>query len=269
MSKSFRERLEARHPGALRLLGVEGDQSIATKYGLSREGVRQWRVELGVPRAPSTARPPPHVSRLNKKLADIALEFGVSIGTAKRWRRVVGGVYRPERVADNFWKYVNRSGPTQQGMGTCCWVWTRGCGRAGYGSFYDGERTVSTHRHSYTISVGPIPDGLYVLHRCDNPPCVNPAHLWVGTAGDNARDREAKGRGGNKGRTPSLTARLLCAKLTMSDIIEIQDALSAGETPTNISRRFGVHAVSVRRIRDRKTWKDVRPEWVFVARSAQ
>jgi hypothetical protein len=79
-------------------------------------------------------------------------------------------------------------------VGPGCWEWTAGT-QYGYGRFVLGGRTFKAHRLSYEISVGVIPDGLKVLHHCDNPPCVNPAHLFVGTHADNVRDREAKGRG--------------------------------------------------------------------------
>lgn len=89
---------------------------------------------------------------------------------------------------------------------TGCWVWL-GCRdgearlptddpRGRYGRFsLDGYRMTQAHRAAYILYVGPIPNGLHVLHRCDNPPCVNPAHLFLGTIKDNSRDMVAKGRG--------------------------------------------------------------------------
>jgi hypothetical protein len=78
-----------------------------------------------------------------------------------------------------------------------CWLWT-GCKHPvlGYGSIGTGvgSKTMPAHRASYQIHIGPIPDGLHVLHRCDVRHCVNPEHLWIGTHSDNMADMAAKGR---------------------------------------------------------------------------
>jgi hypothetical protein len=95
-------------------------------------------------------------------------------------------------ILDRFWRYSNEGEPDQ------CWEWT---GKArhpfGYGVFGLGTRqagTMQAHRFSYQLYVGPIPDGMCVLHKCDNPPCVNPDHLFLGTRADNNHDMIAKGR---------------------------------------------------------------------------
>lgn len=87
---------------------------------------------------------------------------------------------------DRFWNKVDRSGD--------CWTWQGSRDRKGYGRVSVNQRPVLAHRFSWTLSHGPIPDGLCVLHKCDNPPCVNPEHLFLGTIADNNRDMVAKGR---------------------------------------------------------------------------
>jgi hypothetical protein len=75
-----------------------------------------------------------------------------------------------------------------------CWEWTGHRNAAGYGHISLDGQFVLAHRHSWALFKGPIPDGLFCLHRCDNPPCVRPDHLFMGTKKDNAMDMAAKGR---------------------------------------------------------------------------
>src|ERR1700679_769627 len=77
---------------------------------------------------------------------------------------------------------------------TGCWLWTGRTGSGGYGVFNLRQIDQRAHRASYMVFKGPIPKGLHILHRCDTPSCVNPAHLRAGTVKENMADREARGR---------------------------------------------------------------------------
>ncbi len=92
----------------------------------------------------------------------------------------------------SFWQRVERPAAG-------CWTWTGACNRAGYGMVRVDRRTELAHRISYELSVGPVAAGLEVCHRCDNPPCVNPDHLFMGTRQDNESDKKLKGRTSNAG----------------------------------------------------------------------
>lgn len=93
----------------------------------------------------------------------------------------------PKTIEDRFWAKVDR--------GDGCWRWTAGCDSSGYGSLKTGQTKVSAHRLSWQLHHGPVPPGQNVLHRCDNPRCVRPSHLFLGTQADNIADMLAKGRG--------------------------------------------------------------------------
>lgn len=89
-----------------------------------------------------------------------------------------------------FWSRIKRTGESWES----CWEWQGKRLPRGYGRLSRYGEQVYAHRYAYEVTWGPIPEGLHVCHSCDNPACVNPHHLWLGTASDNMRDCVAKGR---------------------------------------------------------------------------
>lgn len=87
---------------------------------------------------------------------------------------------------NRFWAKVEKT--------SSCWFWRGRNNGIGYGRLSFGQKSLYAHRISYELAYGTIPEGMYVLHRCDTPPCVNPAHLFLGTAADNTADMVSKGR---------------------------------------------------------------------------
>lgn len=96
----------------------------------------------------------------------------------------------PKAFTQRFWSHVHMPSADE------CWPWSLSRGNHGYGQVSYQRTMHLTHRIAYEMTHGPIPDGLWVLHSCDNPPCCNPKHMFLGTHTDNMRDMTAKGRNG-------------------------------------------------------------------------
>jgi hypothetical protein len=146
-----------------------------------------------------------------------------------------------ENTPETFWARVDQSGE--------CWPWTGATDHAtGYGRLQYHGRQVTAHRLAFELTSGqPIPDGLYVCHSCDNPPCCNPAHLWLGTHTDNLHDSSVKGRmhpGELHGN----------AILTGAQVGEIRIRLAAGERGASVAREFGVRPNTIYNIAKGRTW---------------
>lgn len=149
---------------------------------------------------------------------------------------------------ERFWAKVDQAEPNG------CWPWTGHRIDTGYGRFYLGGKHRGTHRVAWTFTYGLIPDGLHVLHRCDNPPCCNPVHLWIGTHSDNMRDMVAKGRlGGRKGAKPGELHH--GARLTYHQVEDIRRRSALGERGCDLAVAFGVSTATISRIRNRRGWR--------------
>jgi hypothetical protein len=173
------------------------------------------------------------------------------------WRLKKGANYcsrkcrgKAERVGPAEERFKEFIGETNE---RGCIVWSGYKSHDGYGRFYMGNNiTVAAHRFSYEINCGPIPDNLQVLHKCDNPPCVNPEHLFLGTPNDNAKDRAKKGRQQRHHGESNPNS-----KVSVEDVKEIRKMHKQGYTSKQIAELFPIASSSIRRIYSRKDWKHI------------
>ena len=142
---------------------------------------------------------------------------------------------------DRFYNKVNTSDPSG------CHLWTAYKNADGYGRFALNEKNRRAHRVAWELVKGTIPAGLCVLHKCDVRACVNPEHLFLGTAADNVRDMMEKGRSG-KGEANGP------AKLTEAAVLAIR---ADSRSLRKIAADYGVHWTTVSRIKIRKLWRHI------------
>lgn len=129
-----------------------------------------------------------------------------------------------------------------------CWLWTGGKSGRGYGAFRSPDEK-KAHRFSYSRYVGQIPQGLSVCHRCDNPACVNPDHLFVGTHTDNMKDKMSKGRGNHLVGTKHPRS-----KLTESQVLAIR---ADNRRQVEIAESYGIKQAQVSEIKRRIAWTHI------------
>ena len=142
---------------------------------------------------------------------------------------------------DRFWERL--APPDARG----CRVWTGSIETGGYGHFHQGRRFIGTHRYAWELTHGPIPIGMSVLHECDNPPCCNPEHLFLGTCKQNADDMVRKGRHHHGSRHAN-------AKLTED---AVRDIRASSDTAKESALKHGVSQDYIYSIRNRNRWKHV------------
>ena len=144
-----------------------------------------------------------------------------------------------------FWSKVDIRGPDE------CWEWSA-FRRNDYGVFRLNGRIQQAHRVAWELTNGPITDDLDTLHHCDNPPCCNPAHLFLGTHADNMADRDAKGRGHYfRGEQHPM------AKLKSTDIPVIRELLRRGVYGFEVARRYSVAATTISAIKTGQHWRHI------------
>lgn len=180
-----------------------------------------------------------------------------------RWQRCGNptGTLPKEDPALRFWSFVNKNGPIHPICGQC-WIWTRSTNRGGYGVFVPRKGgDIVAHRYSWELAHGGIPAGLRVLHRCDTPACVNPAHLLLGTQADNVADMISKSRS----RQPR-GERNAKAKLTTEAVKEIRRRYQRGHrfrpsatTAKKLAEEYGVGLTAIYAIVNNETWTHIPP----------
>ena len=151
-------------------------------------------------------------------------------------------------IEERFWQKVNKKSNDE------CWDWLGSTRSDGYGQINRGQRGFgmqSTHRLSREIHFGKIPDGMHVLHSCDNQRCVNPSHLFLGTNNDNIADRVSKGRS-MRGESH------FNSKLTEEDVLEIRKLYIPWDRDFSLyalARKYNVTMSAIHDIVTRKNWK--------------
>lgn len=172
----------------------------------------------------------------------------------------------PKRpLIERFWEKVKIGNSDE------CWEWQKAKDQCGYGmiakdnswNIHEGAKTSRSHRIAWELTYGSIPEGLWVLHRCDNPSCCNPKHLFLGTCKDNSDDKISKNRdihsthprGARGEKHPK-------HKLTMKQVLEIRSLASQGARYKILAPIYGVDETTICDIVRRKSWKFLESNYV-------
>lgn len=161
------------------------------------------------------------------------------------------GIKTFDQSVEDFWANVDS---TNLGDPLKCWEWIGWRNVFGYGVCYFQGKRMLANRASILVHQGAIPDGLCSCHRCDNPPCVNPNHLFLGTRSENQADSMAKGRARNFKHRPIYGEQCKTSKVKTADIV----AIRASNLPqSKIAKQFRISQSNVSMIRTRKIWATV------------
>lgn len=196
-----------------------------------------------------------------------ARRYNVTRGKDRFCSQRCGGLARwstAPSLFERFWEKVDRNGPIPAHCPELgpCWIWLGTRGNNGYGLLYAkslGLGTLRAHHVSYEIHFGSLVSGAWVLHHCDNPPCVRPDHLFAGTQVDNMKDMAAKGRNGRQShpeRFPVGSA-IKQSKLTEPKVLEMRQARADGVELKVLALRYDVSLKTVKGIVYGKQWKHV------------
>lgn len=150
----------------------------------------------------------------------------------------------PQSPVDRFWSYVDKSGGDD-----ACWIWTGPKIKDNYGRFHLREQKFQAHRVSYAIAHGGLESDVLICHHCDNPPCVNPKHLFIGTHRDNNLDKLEKGRAG-----VPYGEQHWASKLTPDAVRMIR---ASQKTQRRLAAEFGVSQDQISAIKRREAWRHV------------
>lgn len=169
---------------------------------------------------------------------EVAVVKGLCLNHYNLWLGNISTAHKSHgwSLEKRFWRYVWR--PTKDG----CWIWKGLKHSSGYGIFFIDRKRFCAHRISWQFRYGDIPKDICILHKCDNPPCVNPKHLWLGTKADNSIDMIKKGR--------------CTAKLTENDVLEIRRLVKLPFLMyKTIAEMFCVDSTLIPLIKNYKIWK--------------
>lgn len=184
--------------------------------------------------------------------SEISMKVRVSIPTIDKvvrengiQKRIDNHSARKLTLQERFERCVDRTNSSG------CWTWTGLKSGSGYGAINYNNKKLSAHRVAYQIYKDD-PGDLLVLHKCDNPICVNPEHLFLGTDSDNAKDKQVKGRCHETKGIKNANA-----KLSVDDILKIRELATLGISYSEIGRRFGISHNQASAIHKRKSWSHI------------